>query len=126
VCTDCRPICCYVQAPAARSDLDKNDGFLHSSNGAMVKKVAGMFFKEVGDALLLKMKPGEWEGVKVTWTTEEPAGKAPPTDGGVLIHYLNDGCAHVFSAEPLPLSAILDTLPMPLGPDGVHVFPDAL
>ena len=40
--------------PAAGSDLDKNDGFLHSSNGAMVKKVAAMFFKDVGDALLLK------------------------------------------------------------------------
>lgn len=109
--------------PCIRSDLDKNDGFLHSSNGVMVKKVAAVFFKEVGDALLLRMKPAEW-GRKVTWSTEEPAGKVPPADGSVVIHYLNDGCAHIFCAEPLPLSAILDTLPMPLGDDGVHVFPD--
>ena len=33
----------------------------------------------------------------------------------MLIHYLNDGCSHVFSAKPLPMSYILDTLPMPLG-----------
>lgn len=105
--------------------MDKADGFLHSSNGAMVKKVAAMFFKEVGDALMLKMKPAEW-GRPVTWTTEEPEGKAPPQDGSVLIHYLNDGCAHVFSNEPLPFTAILETHPMPIGEDGTHVFPAAL
>ena len=105
------------------SDLDKNDGFLHSSNGAMVKKVASMFFKEVNDALLLKMKPAEW-GKSIAWTTEEPADKKAPEDGSVLIHYLNDGCAHVFSRDPLPMSVVLDALPMPLGDHGVHVFPD--
>ena len=44
----------------------------------------------------------------------------------MLIHYLNDGCAHVFSRDPLPASVILETLPMPLGEDGAHVFPDQL
>jgi uncharacterized protein (DUF952 family) len=62
----------------------------------MVKNVASMFFKGDGDSLLLKMRPAEF-GRKVTWVTEEPAGKAPPTDGGVVIHYLNDGCV---SLEP--------------------------
>ena len=91
----------------------------------MVKKVAAMFFKEVGDALLLKMKPSEW-GKSVAWTSEEPADKKAPEDGSVLIHHLNDGCAHVFCREPLPMSVVLEALPMPLGDDGVHVFPDGV
>jgi uncharacterized protein (DUF952 family) len=107
------------------SDLDKADGFLHSSNGAMVKKVASMFFGDRGDCLLLKMVPGSWDRT-VTWVSEEPEGKKPPTDGGVVIHYLNDGCSHVFSTEPLPMSLVVEALPMPLGEDGAHVFPEGV
>ena len=85
------------------SDLDKADGFGHSSNGAMVKKVAAMFFAAATDCSLLRMEPASW-GRVVRWTTEEPADKRPPEDGSVPIHYLPDGCSHVF-AEPLPMSA---------------------
>jgi|AntAceMinimDraft_12_1070368.scaffolds.fasta_scaffold46888_1 uncharacterized protein (DUF952 family) len=38
----------------------------------------------------------------------------------------NCRCAHVFSAEPLPWTVVLAALPMPLGADGAHVFPDEL
>ena len=37
------------------SDLDKADGFIHSSNGDMVKKVARLFFSDRGDCLLLSL-----------------------------------------------------------------------
>lgn len=107
------------------SGLDKADGFLHSSNGPMVKKVAAMFFSGVGDAMLLKMRPSTWDET-VRWTTEEPAGKVPPADGSVLIHYLPDGCSHVFAADPLPMRVVLETLPMPIGEDGAHVFPESV
>ena len=63
------------------SDLDKADGFIHSSNGAMVKKVARLFFSDRGDCLLLRMVPGSWDRA-VTWVPDEPEGKKPPTDGG--------------------------------------------
>ena len=105
------------------SDLDKADGFGHSSNGAMVKKVAAMFFAAATDCSLLRMEPASW-GRVVRWTTEEPADKRPPEDGSVLIHYLPDGCSHVFCNEPLPMSCVAETFPMPLGADGKHVFPE--
>lgn len=107
------------------SDLDKADGFIHSSNGAMVKKVARLFFSGRGDCLLLRMVPGSWDRA-VTWVPDEPEGKKPPTDGGVVIHHLNDGCSHVFAAEPLPMSVVTQVLPMPLGEDGAHVFPEGV
>ena len=106
------------------SALDRADGFIHSSNGPNVKKVARMFFADVGDAMLLKMCPAEWDRT-VRWTTEEPAGRKPPDDGSVLIHYLPDGCSHVFSAEPIPVSFVSERHPMPLV-DGAHVFPETL
>ena len=59
------------------------------------------------------------------FTTEEPAGRKPPDDGSVLIHYLPDGCSHVFSAEPIPVSFVSERHPMPLV-DGAHVFPETL
>jgi uncharacterized protein (DUF952 family) len=105
------------------SDLDKADGFSHSSNGEMVKKVASLFFSSATDCLLLRMEPSTWSRV-VRWTTEEPADKKAPEDGSVLIHYLPDGCSHVFSEEPLPMSAVAETYQMPLGADGAHVFPE--
>ena len=105
------------------SDLDKADGFGHSSNGAMVKKVAAMFFAAATDCSLLRMEPASW-GRVVRWTTEEPADKRPPEDGSVLIHYLPDGCSHVFCNEPLPMSCVAETFAMPLGADGKHVFPE--
>jgi len=104
------------------SDLDKADGFIHSSNGAMVKNVARLFFSDRGDCLLLKMVPEMWDRT-VMWSDEEPEGKKPPTDDGVVIHYLNDGCSHVFTAQPLPMSVVLDEIAMPLGEGGAHVFP---
>ena len=81
-------------------------------------------FADVGDAMLLKMRPAEWDRT-VRWTTEEPAGRKPPDDGSVLIHYLPDGCSHVFSAEPIPVSFVSERHPMPLV-DGAHVFPETL
>lgn len=104
------------------SDLDKADGFSHSSNGEMVKKVASMFFKDRPDCVLLRMEPSTWPQ-KVVWTTDEPTDKAPPPDGSVLIHHLPDGCSHVFSKDPLPMTIVSETFPMPLK-DGTHVFPE--
>ena len=60
----------------------------------------------------------------MTWVPDEPEGKKPPTDGGVVIHHLNDGCSHVFAAEPLPMSVVTQDLPVPLGAGGAHVFPE--
>lgn len=61
------------------SDLDKADGFIHSSNGDMVKKVARLFFSDRGDCLLLRMVPGSWDRA-VTWVPDEPEGKKPPSN----------------------------------------------
>ena len=105
------------------SDLDQADGFGHSSNGAMVKRVASMFFATATDCSLLRMEPASWDRI-VRWTMEEPADKRPPEDGSVLIHYLPDGCSHVFCKEPLPMSFVAETFAMPLGADGKHVFPE--
>ena len=43
-----------------------------------------------------------------------------------VIHHLNDGCSHVFTAEPLPMDVVTQELPMPLGEDGAHVFPEGV
>jgi uncharacterized protein (DUF952 family) len=32
----------------------------------------------------------------------------------------------VFSTEPLPMSLVVEALPMPLGEDGAHVFPEGV
>ena len=55
------------------SELDRKDGFIHTSNGRMVREVAARFFKGVGDAVLLKMLPEEWP-LAVIWSPDEPVG----------------------------------------------------
>ena len=102
------------------SALDRADGFIHSSNGPMVKKVARMFFADVGDAMPSRCAQPSGTGPS-GGPRKSPRGE-PPDDGSVLIHYLPDGCSHVFSAEPIPVSFVSERHPMPLV-DGAHVFP---
>jgi uncharacterized protein (DUF952 family) len=108
------------------SELDRKDGFIHTSNGRMVREVAARFFKGVGDAVLLKMLPEEWP-LAVIWSPDEPVGVLKrPVTGSVSVHWLPDGCAHVYHSYPLPLECVAETHPMPLGADGVHVFPEGM
>lgn len=110
----------------AGSGLDLADGFIHSSNGAMVKNVARLFFSDRGDCSLLRLDLTA-AGRPVRWTTAEPDGKTPPDDGGILVHYLPDGCSHIFTREPLPFGGVVkEIIPMLIGDSGKHIFPESM
>ncbi|MFN6955546.1 MAG: DUF952 domain-containing protein [Acetobacteraceae bacterium] len=89
---------------------DARDGFLHFSTAAQVRASAARHRAGVPD-LLLVTADAPALGEALRW---EPAsgGKRP----GLF--------PHLYRA--LPLSAVVSVTPLPLGPDGRHVFPDGI
>uniref|UniRef100_A0A7S4DXR8 DUF952 domain-containing protein n=1 Tax=Lotharella globosa TaxID=91324 RepID=A0A7S4DXR8_9EUKA len=112
------------------SELDKKDGFIHSSNAVMVRKVASMFFAGVENLVLLRIDTSKLAG-EVSFVDDDGSKDAQISKDGqdgprTLVKYSPNGCAHIFRAvgDELPWSAV-NVFPLPVGKDGVHEFPDA-
>lgn len=92
----------------AGSADDARDGFLHFSAAGQVRASAAKHRAGVPDLLLIEADAALL-GDALKW---EPAsgGKRP----GLFPHLY----------APLPLSAVVRVVPLPLGADGLHRFPD--
>jgi uncharacterized protein (DUF952 family) len=85
--------------------VDRQDGFIHFSTAGQVAETAARHFAGA-DGLVLIAVDAEALG---------PALKWEPSRGGALFPHLYD---------VMPLAAVRWTVPLPLGPDGRHVFPE--
>ena len=85
--------------------IDLNDGYIHLSTGAQARRTAELYFKGQDNLVL----------VAVDGSSLGAALKYEPSRGGDLF-------PHVYG--PLPLTAVLSLRPLPLAPDGNHVFPE--
>lgn len=85
--------------------VDEADGYIHFSTAEHVKETAARHFQGQSDLLLVAIEAAPL-GDKLVYETAR---------GGALF-------PHLYAA--LPLSAVLWEKPLPLGEDGVHVFPD--
>lgn len=83
---------------------DLRDGFIHFSTAAQVAESAAKHRKGRDDLLLLFVR-AEALGAALKWE---------PARGGDLF-------PHLYGA--LPVAAAYRVLPLPLGPDGRHMFP---
>jgi uncharacterized protein (DUF952 family) len=90
----------FVGAP-----VDERDGFIHFSTAEQVAETAAKHFAGAGDLILLMIDADRLG----------PALKWEPSRGGDLF-------PHLYGA--LPLAAVLCAAPLPLGPDGRHLFPE--
>lgn len=85
------------------SPVDTRDGFIHLSTAAQARDTAARHFGGETDLLLVTVAT---DGLDVRWE---------PSRGGDLFPHLYG---------ELPMSAVLRVTPLPLGPAGLHVFPD--
>ncbi len=86
---------------------DQRDGFIHLSTAAQVTASAAKHRAGVPDLMLLWVRANAL-GAALRWE---------PSRGGALFPHLYG---------PLPVACVHRTDPLPLGPDGAHVFPDWL
>ena len=84
--------------------VDHADGFIHFSTAEQARETAARHFAHT-DGLVLVAVDGERLG---------PALKWEPSRGGALFPHLYGD---------LPLGAVQWVKPLPLGPDGKHLFP---
>ena len=89
---------------------DARDGFLHVSTAAQVRQSAAKHRAGVPDLLLVTVDSAAL-GEALRW--EPAAGGRRP---GLF--------PHLYGA--LPLAAVRAVTPLPLGPDGLHVFPASI
>lgn len=89
----------------AGSADDRRDGFLHFSTAAQLRASAAKHRAGEADLVLVTVAAAAL-GPALRW---EAAGQRPEL------------FPHLYG--PLPLSAVLGVAPLPLGPDGRHVFP---
>jgi uncharacterized protein (DUF952 family) len=87
----------------AGASVDRADGFIHFSTAEQAPETAAKWFADRGD-LTLAAIDADALGDALRWE---------PSRGGALFPHLYG---------PLPMSAVLWSRPLPLGPDGVHVF----
>lgn len=85
--------------------VDLADGFIHFSTAAQAKETAAKHFSGQTDLLL----------VAVDGASLGDALVYEPSRGGQLF-------PHLYAV--LPLDAVLWEKPLPLGPDGAHLFPE--
>ena len=88
----------------AGAPVDLADGFIHLSTAGQVAETAAKHFAGQGDLVLVTVR-------------QERLGTAlryEPSRGGALFPHLYG---------PLPLAAVDRVEPLPLGPDGRHLFP---
>lgn len=85
--------------------VDLADGFIHFSTAAQMRETARLHFAGQTDLLLLA----------VDAAALGPALVFEASRGGDLFPHLYG---------PLPLVAVRAVHPLPLGPDGLHLFPE--
>ena len=90
-----------------RAPVDQHDGFIHFSTAAQVAETAARHFAGAAGLVLVAVDAGLLDAT-LKWE---------PSRGGDLFPHLYG---------PLPLSAVLWAVPLPLGADGRHVFPERL
>lgn len=88
----------------AGAPVDIADGFIHFSTAAQAPETAAKHFAGAGDLVLVAVD-GAALGAGLRWE---------PSRGGALFPHLYG---------PLPMRAVSRVTPLPLGPDGRHVFP---
>lgn len=86
------------------SEVDLRDGFIHFSSAAQVVETASKHFAGQSDLLLMHIDAGKL-GDRLKWE--------PSRAGALFPHLYGD----------LDVAAIMRVDPLPLGPDGQHVFP---
>lgn len=84
--------------------IDHQDGYIHFSPAEQAEETARKHFAEARDLVLVAVDPRPL-GAALKWE---------PSRGGALF-------PHLYGA--LELEAVLWVKPLPLGPDGRHVFP---
>ena len=84
--------------------VDLADGYIHFSTGAQVAETAARHFAGQDDLVLVRV---ESDGLG-------PALRWEESRGGELFPHLYG---------PLPVAAVRAVDPLPIGPDGRHVFP---
>lgn len=89
----------------AGAAIDLTDGYIHFSTAEQVRETAAKHFSGQTDLVL----------VAVDAATLGPALKYEPSRGGALFPHLY---------RPLDLRAVKWVRPLPLGPDGSHIFPE--
>ena len=92
----------------AGSADDARDGFLHFSTAAQVRASAAKHRAGVPDLVLVEADAAALGGA-LKWEAAS-GGKRP----GLFPHLY----------APLPLSAVVRAVALPLGADGLHVFPE--
>jgi uncharacterized protein (DUF952 family) len=94
----------------AGSADDARDGFLHFSTGAQLRATAAKHRSGVADLVMVEADTAAL-GAALRW--EPASGSSRP---GLFPHLY----------APLPLAAVTRAVPVPLGADGRHVFPDGV
>ena len=89
----------------AGAAIDLDDGYIHFSTAAQARETAARHFAGQGDLVLVAIDAGAL-GDGLRWE---------PSRGGDLFPHLYG---------PLRLDAVRWVRPLPLGPDGRHVFPE--
>ena len=87
------------------SPVDIADGFIHFSTAAQVRETAAKHFAGVPDLVLVAV-PVRGLGPSLRWE---------PSRGGDLF-------PHLYS--PLAVELAIWARPLPIGPDGKHIFPE--
>jgi uncharacterized protein (DUF952 family) len=100
----------YLWREAARSgvfrgsEVDLRDGFIHFSTAEQAVETAAKHFAGQRDLVLLRVDAGKLDA-RLKWE---------PSHGGALFPHLYG---------ELDVTAVRQIDPLPLGPDGRHVFP---
>jgi uncharacterized protein (DUF952 family) len=89
----------------AGAPVDMQDGFIHFSTAAQLRDTAAKHFRGQDDLLLVAVDAAALGDVL----------RHEPTRGGDLF-------PHLYGV--LPLEAVVWVKPLPIDPDGSHVFPD--
>lgn len=89
----------------AGAPVDLADGFIHFSNAEQVAETAAKHFAGQDDLVLVAIEAAQL-GDKLKWEESR---------GGALF-------PHLYAA--LDTGAAVWVKPLPLGPDGAHIFPD--
>ena len=91
--------------------------------------MAGLFFTEATDLVLLELDPTKLPGT-INWIVGE-MGDAGPDEAAqagssTTVHFLKpDGCVHVYGVDGVPMSSLVREAAVPLV-EGKHVFPEWL
>jgi len=105
------PATLWRQAEAARvfhgAPVDFADGYIHFSTAGQAAETAAKHFAGEADLVLVGVR-AESLGPALRWE---------PSRGGALFPHLYG---------PLPLALVRFAVPLPLGPDGRHLFPAEL